>query len=282
MTKIKSTVPDFPLFTGEFDDLDPGWYYQVGATFLFYMILNIFTPHANALISYFIALVKRCLDSKFCVKKFTKKKSRKEFIDLYTGPQFNIGMRYSQILTTIFASLIYSSGIPLLYICCFFFFLITYWIDKFLVLRLYRNPPHIDLYVSKLFNMVILVGMIIHLCFAIWIYGNTHILSDSSTSALKSISDWIKNNFNLSSNSFAAEVLTRISYSYNILILFILAIIILIFLSRVLYLDSLLFGWCKCWDIDYGKVKDINIYEGKYNLTFFSNSNKRTLPKSSN
>lgn len=229
------------------------------------MILNIFTPHANGLISYLITICKRLSDRKLCNcgKRHTRKKTRKEYIDLYTGPQFNIGMRYSQILTTIFAVLIYSSGIPLLYLCCFVFFLITYWIDKWLILRLYRNPPHIDLYVSKLFNMIILVAMIIHYCFAIWIYGNEKILSDSTNSNLNGISDWIKNRFNLSNESFGAQILTRISYSYNVLILFFLAIVVIIFLIRFLYLDYIIFACCKFCDPNLQKVKDVNLYDGK-------------------
>jgi hypothetical protein len=262
---VKTSVPDFPLFTGQFSDFSPGWYYQVGATFLFYMLLNIVTPHSNALISYLVTLCKRLLDRKLCnfTKRHTKKKTRKEYIDLYTGPQFNIGMRYSQILTTIFAVLLYSSGIPLLYLCCFLFFLITYWIDKWLVLRLYRNPPHIDLYVSKLFNIIIFVAIIIHCGIGIWIYGNEVILRDNNSSGLEIIADWIKNQFNLSNNSFGAEILTRISYSYNILIILFLAIVLIVFLIKVLRLDYILFACCKFLDPDFQKVKDVNVYDGK-------------------
>jgi hypothetical protein len=245
--------------------MDPGWYYQVGATFILYMIINIFTPHLNALITWLIKKCKRWLDGGICNcgKRRTKKKTKKEYIDLHTGPEFNIGLRYSQILTTTFAILVYSSGLPILYICCFFYFLITYWIDKWLMLRFYRNPPHIDLYVSNIFTLIILFGVIVHFSFAIWIYGNGELLTDSSTSALSGISSWIKQYLTSSGNTFAAEILTRISYSYNVLILFFLAIIVLLFIMRIFYIDRLIYACFSCCDADMQKVKDVNIYDGK-------------------
>jgi len=267
LQSIKNSIPDFPLFTGDYSDLTSSWFNNVGATFLFYMFLNILTPHSNSLIQYLTKVIMRQCDKQINKwKKYTKKKSRKEYIDLYTGPEFNIGMRYSQIMTTIFAVLIYSSGIPLLYLCCFLFFVLTYWIDKWLVLRLYKSPPHIDLYVTKLFNIILLFAIIIHFVFAIWIYGNENYLSNTVNSGLSSISSWIQS-YLKSDGSIIVSFLYRLSFSYNIIISFLLILIVLVFIGRMLSLDHLFFACCKFYDPDLQKVKDINIYDG--NVIFY-------------
>ncbi len=46
------------------------------------------------------------------------------------GPQFDIDFRYSQILNVIFISMMYSSGLPILYAAVLINFIILYWIDK--------------------------------------------------------------------------------------------------------------------------------------------------------
>ena len=46
--------------------------------------------------------------------------------------------RYANMLAILSVTFLYSSGIPLLYpLACIFFF-VTYWVDKFLLLRCYR------------------------------------------------------------------------------------------------------------------------------------------------
>jgi hypothetical protein len=263
INQVKSWSSSFPLFTGAYDDLDPGWYANVGVTILFYMIINILTPHANALISYFITCLKRCCDKCTCNKKKTSLRTRKDYIGLYTGPDFNVGMRYSQILTTVFVVLMYSSGIPLLYVTCFFYFVITYWIDKWLLLRLYRSPPHFDLNISKMFNIIILIAIIFHFSFGIWIYGNSQILTNSNSTFLESIADWIKRNINIGTDSFANEVLNRVTYSHNIILLLMLGLTIFFLLFIVFFVDLFMGSCCKCCDPDLDHVKDVALLDGK-------------------
>jgi hypothetical protein len=224
------------------------------------------TPHTEPLLTYFYTYCKRSCDSKCCNGgRKTKRNTRSEYIELYLGPQFDIGGRYSQILTTIFVVLIYSSGMPILYVCCFLFLFFTYWIDKFLILRFYRNPPHIDLYMSKLFYFIILFGVIIHYCFGIWIYGNDQILTNSANTYLQSVSDWVKNLMHYEDKSFAADVLNRITYGHNIIVLIYLCLLFVYFVIRVFLSDIFkhLFGCCcSCTKVP-EKTQDVCLYDGK-------------------
>jgi len=96
------------------------------------MILNILIPHVSALIQSLINLLFRCLDSGCSCGKKTKLFLKVDYLELYGGNQFPIDCRYSEILTTIFVTLIYSSGMPMLYVCVLFYFFLLYWVDKIL------------------------------------------------------------------------------------------------------------------------------------------------------
>lgn len=261
--QIHDWKDSFPLFTGEFQDLDPNWYSEVGTTIIFCMILNVFTPHAIALLEYLYIATKRCLDSCCAKNKITKLKNRREYESLYLGPEFEIGARYSQILTTIFIILIYSSGMPILYVCTFICFFLTYWIDKFLILRFYRTPPHIDLYISRFFSILILLGIIIHYCFGIWMYGNKSILVDNSKTSLNlnSLTDQVKNIFKKSKDSMVADIADRVTYPHNVILFIFLLFLALVFVWRILFMDFLTKFCCRCFKIQKNKIKTQRIYD---------------------
>lgn len=102
-----------------------------------------------------------------------------------------------------------------------------------LVLRLYRSPPKYDLYLAKIFNVLVFTGIIIHYLFGIWIYGNPNLLTNRIEDALKSLSDTIKNSINSSGMSdFAKEVVNRITVTHNLLIDSFLALIFLMLILQ--------------------------------------------------
>ena len=129
---VKEWWNNFPMFTGNYDDLNPTWYSDVGVTIVFTMFINVIVPHLTALIELIFVSLFRCCDSGCSGRKKTKKMNKKDYFELYMGPQFEIDIRYSQILTTIFVSLIYSSGMPALYFSVLMYLIFNYVIDKYL------------------------------------------------------------------------------------------------------------------------------------------------------
>lgn len=263
ISPITQNHPNFWIFAGAYDDLSPHWYSAVGATIIFCMILNIFTPHIASLFLWLYTRLRRACDKKWCTGgKKTKRLTKKEFINLYVGPSFDIGTRYSEILTSIFVILIYSAGMPILYLLCFLFLIITYWVDKALILRLYRNPPHIDLYVSKLFNTIILIGMVVHFGFAIWIYGNPDILTSNYIVFLGDISKWLEALLSKTEGSFNEEIVRRMLYPHNIICLIFLFGIGLVCFIRLFFVGIIIRAavWC-CGGKKYKKVQNISVYD---------------------
>ena len=69
----------------------------------------------------------------------------------------------------------YSAGLPILNIFCFFTIVFLYWVDKYLILNHYKKPPKY----SENFNDRILTllpfAVIIHCAIAQYMYGTEHI-----------------------------------------------------------------------------------------------------------
>jgi len=89
----------FILFTGSFEDFTPYWYNAIGITILMAILINIFSAQAAYLMLQFMKNLRRCMDSGCCCDgKSTKKVTKRQYIDLYTGDNFDIGMRYSEVI----------------------------------------------------------------------------------------------------------------------------------------------------------------------------------------
>jgi len=127
-------LPDFiPLFAGKYNDFTVEWYRVVGSTITFTMLINIVSPHAGALIGVLISGITRCIDRGCsCDKRKTKQRLQEDYERKYTGPEFLIEVRYSQIISSFYIMLMYSSGMPLLYPIGMLQMFMTYWVDKFL------------------------------------------------------------------------------------------------------------------------------------------------------
>lgn len=269
--KIESVtqwVSDFPIFTGEYNDIDPKWYAAVGATLVFYMILNIVTPHISYIIFYcFFLSCKRCWDSRG--NTVTRQKTKKDFLNLYVGPEFDLGIRYSQTLATVLVVMIYSSGIPILYLTVFLFFLITYYVDKILVLRFYQKPPKIDIYISRVYNYIIFFSILIHLGFSIWMYGNKYILVDSSSTFMNNIVKLFKEYISVfGDNSFKKEIIMKITLPHNIILLAFLVFLVVCLILKLTIYNFVKSLFCCSGKTHVKKISELDLYEGKYNFNY--------------
>ena len=109
------------------------WYRVVGSTISFTMLINIITPHVGAFIGIILSGVKRCWDRKCtCDKKKTRRRVQEDYEMLYMGPEFLIEIRYSQIISSFYIIMIYSAGLPFLYLLAMVQTFVLYWVDKFL------------------------------------------------------------------------------------------------------------------------------------------------------
>jgi hypothetical protein len=54
----------FPLFSGDYEEFDVGWYNTIGSSIIMTMIIGIVQPHISNSFWWILAFVKRCWDRK--------------------------------------------------------------------------------------------------------------------------------------------------------------------------------------------------------------------------
>jgi hypothetical protein len=102
--------------------------------------------------------------------------------DTYTGPEFRLSARYSQLLQTVFTTLLFSSGIPILLPVAVVAFFVSYWVDKIMLLRWYRTPPHYDTSLGRAMSGMLPYGLLLHIAFGAWMYSNRAIFNTEELS----------------------------------------------------------------------------------------------------
>lgn len=88
---------------------------------------------------------------------------------------FDISSQTSQFLNVVFTCFLYSGGMPVLNIICFFFCLFLYWSEKFLILRHYRRPPKFTADINYRVVNLLPYAIILHCGFSLYAYGTEDI-----------------------------------------------------------------------------------------------------------
>jgi hypothetical protein len=65
------------------------------------------------------------------------------------GNEIDFVMRYNVMINSLFLTMMFSSGMPILYPIAALYTFISYWQDKYMVLRLYKKSPSFDSRVSE-------------------------------------------------------------------------------------------------------------------------------------
>ena len=170
----------FFLFQGEYEDFEPEWYQIVGVSLLLTMVMNVCNPHLIPVVLY---PFQRC--ALWCkVRKIQKKNAankvikytQRELNAMFEGQQFTLAERYAIICNTIYVSFFYSSGMPILLLLAAFTFLITYFCDKFVLLKTCKTPPKYNADIAEFALQLIKPIIYIHLAVSIWVYGTDTVM----------------------------------------------------------------------------------------------------------
>jgi len=180
-----------PVLSGRFTDFTAGWYSNVGSILCMTMMINILSPHGSLLFDPFVECMRRCWD-RSCKCKIKKKKDKgndevntkqelqSELENLYTGTQIRVHFVYAQIYTTVWASLMYSSGIPALYPIGFLFFAVLYWVCKVLLLKFFQRTTKFNENLQLVSLSYMKYGLLIHMIIGGIMYTNSRIFSQQN------------------------------------------------------------------------------------------------------
>lgn len=151
--------------SGDFVDFEPDWYSKVGVEVFILSVLNIVGPYLLPATKFVVHLLEQRLAAKHAV-------SQQALNDLFLGEEFLLSVRLAQMLTMVFFTLAFSSGIPLLYVSCFAAFVVAYWFDKFFFLRLARTPPQFDTMLQQWALRTLEWAVVLHCLLGFWMHSS--------------------------------------------------------------------------------------------------------------
>ena len=124
-----------------FSYLDIEDYFILNKVIIMNMIFTIFTSQISPLLFYILNLLKRYGDSKHDNGKTTQLTDKKEYEKIYIGPEFPFSERYAKILVNLSICFLYGANCPIIYIFFLVFLIVTFIVDKYLMINYYRKPP---------------------------------------------------------------------------------------------------------------------------------------------
>lgn len=99
-----------------FYDYSPEWYETVGFKIVQTMIINSIIPYVTLGTSFVIPRILRGLDNKFTNSFYnTRKTSLSAYRDVYSGKDYYIHYKYSNIFNIVYITFMYGVGMPILF-----------------------------------------------------------------------------------------------------------------------------------------------------------------------
>ncbi|CAM9399725.1 unnamed protein product, partial [Phaeothamnion confervicola] len=177
---LPEPLPTLGVFDGDYDDFSRRWYSDAGARLVIAFVLAAIMPHLSPLFHHFVLARGRRVTAAVHVAHGHHKYAMQYDVNQnFVGPVFEFTTRYSYILTLLFVGYMYSGGIVIMPFLCLVFFCFTYWLDKLLLLRFYRRPPHRGDALQQRANAILPAALLLHLSFTIWAYGNPDLLEST-------------------------------------------------------------------------------------------------------
>lgn len=124
----------------------PDWYTNVGYKIVQTMIINSILPYVGLTTTFVIPFMIRALDRKFKINDLysTKKTSMGTYKDLYSGKDYVIHFKYSGILNIVFITMMYGTGMPILFPIAALNFINQYICERIIVAFFMKQPPSLD------------------------------------------------------------------------------------------------------------------------------------------
>ncbi|KAK1942698.1 hypothetical protein P3T76_006197 [Phytophthora citrophthora] len=162
------------LFRGKYSDFQRDWYPTVGMGVTMTMLINAIMPQAILLLQLcVISPLKRCLARRTV-------RTQEKMDQLYAGPTFDLAVRYPMVLNSVFVTLVFCGGSPVLLFIATLACTATFWIDKLSLLWLYSVKTAYDEALGETALSLLPWALVAHLGFSSWMYGNTDLLKAST------------------------------------------------------------------------------------------------------
>lgn len=227
-----------PILNGDYDDFTSEWYKQVGVSIILTMLLGIFSPHLANGVYWLKDAIIRFWDRRWtCDRKRTKQIFQSDYEQMYMGPELLFEYRYSTLLNMVYISLMYGTGMPVLYFFGSVTFFLSYWIDKWTLLRIYQTPPRYNKDLMKTTREWMNIAVLLHFVFGFWMYSNS-VIFETSEDEIFGVN--IKSNTEEIDKEYPwLNIQERLSQYHSLLYLVFLVLFLIIFIVKVFFLRTI-------------------------------------------
>lgn len=167
-----------------YDSFTPDWYMDYGKKICLYIFMSSFLINAKDLTEYFKKELIRLWDRNFktnlkfdpededCDLPNSRERVQVRLEQLYMGDVFKGEKNYSRMISTLFVILTYCSGMPIMYVNGFIFYLVTYCVNKYLLLSFYQKSRTLTRSIPLFIAGTLKYGIIIHLAMSMLMLTN--------------------------------------------------------------------------------------------------------------
>ncbi|KAE9247752.1 hypothetical protein PF004_g4180 [Phytophthora fragariae] len=203
------------LLGGKYKDFQRGWYPTVGMGIATTMLLNAFLPQFTLFAQMYI------WSPAYRWYKRRSIRTQAKMDKLYAGPKFDISERYPMVLNSVFVTMVFCGGAPVLLFIGAVASAGIYWFDKLSILHLYSVKTTYDEILGEVTIQALPWTLALHLAFSAWMYGNTELLKGTMLNVpwlLRSVglSSVVRDNPNATSDQLYA-ILTDKLGKYDVL-----------------------------------------------------------------
>lgn len=163
------------------------WYMNIGIKLCFTIFTSSISTNIDVVTMLGKRLMTRCRDRgyKLSIKKDpededddevnTKKATQEELEQMYLGEEFQGQRDLSRMMSTLTVCILYSGGMPVLYIVGFIFFTVTYLVNKFALIRFYQKTTTLSRVIPSYSNEFLTSIVFCHLLMSSSMLTNPYI-----------------------------------------------------------------------------------------------------------
>ncbi|CAD7963011.1 unnamed protein product [Amoebophrya sp. A120] len=170
------------LTKGDYNDYSHRWYATVGAAIALTLAINVFSPHGIDVAKSGLQRLKISCLANCCAR------SEQDLQGIFKPPAFEYSARCGAVLNTLFTTLLFAPGMPLILLFALGNFLLCYLADKFLVLSFCKRPPSYDEKVIKTMISWLPYAFLLHAVMGVWMLGNQEVFPSDRVSVFESTS----------------------------------------------------------------------------------------------
>lgn len=145
------------------------------------MKFNAIYPIIEVLGYWGLRVLYRCLDRPCCVFDTfqTKKTSLYSYQELYMGPVYYMHYKYSTVMNICFVTMMFGFGLPILFPIATLSFAVLYFLEKTLLIYVYRMPPMYDERLSQSVLDKLRWAPVFFLAFGYWMASSEQLISNN-------------------------------------------------------------------------------------------------------